>query len=67
MTENERILHERKIDYKTQNAQRFLSLCEKHQWDVKFFLDLSVKLKYFNINERKINPEGRWKGNKKYE
>jgi hypothetical protein len=62
MDELERKLYERKIDYTTPNAQRFLTLCKKHHWDVKFFLDLAVKLKYFNINERKISPNGRWRG-----
>ena len=67
MTENERKLHERKIDYKTPNAQRFLSLCDKHQWSVDAFLDLAVRLKYVYQNERKIKPDGRWKGNRRHE
>lgn len=53
MTENERKLYERGIDYETQLAKRFLALCDKHQWSVDTFLDLAVRLKYVYQNERK--------------
>ena len=67
MDNYEKILAENGIDFTTKKAQRFLELVRKYNWDIKIFLNMSINLREIYDMERKISPNGRWKGNKKYE
>lgn len=61
MDELERKLAENRIDYKTKDAQKFLEIIKRREWNIEPFLGMLYKLPAILKNEREL-AKGRWRG-----